>query len=203
MFNRRKLTYLFTGALVAVAGILRNLRPAAAQSNSKSTLPANASRSSAHLFFFSGLKGETIALNAFSGKVILIVNTASFCGFTNQFKDLQTLYSKYQDRGLVLVGVPSNDFYQEPGSSEDIAQFCSTEYGVTFPMAAKTAIRGEAAHPFYKWAAKQRPSETPKWNFFKYLVDRDGTLIGAFGTTTGPLDASLIAALEAALSEQS
>ena len=140
-----------------------------------------------------------IHLNDYDGKVVMIVNTASFCGFTNQFKELQALYQRYQDKGFVIIGVPSNDFNQEPGSADDIAQFCSSEYGVSFPMTAKLAIKGENAHPFYKWAAKQS-GETPRWNFFKYLVGKDGQLIATFGTTTGPADKSVILAVESALS---
>ena len=203
MFNRRKIVFVFTGALVTAAAVLRSLLPARAQVPFRRVPAANVSAGSAHLFSFPALKGGTISLNDYAGKVVIIVNTASFCGFTNQFKDLQALYSKYQSRGLVIIGVPSNDFNQEPGSGEDIAQFCSSEYGVTFPMAAKLPVKGDNAHPFYKWAARQRPSEGPKWNFFKYLIGKDGALIGSFGTTTGPMDRSVIMAVEQALAESS
>lgn len=203
MFNRRKIVFAFTGAIVATIAIMRSMLPGRAQVQARKIPAANASAGSAHLFSFPGLKGGTIALNDYAGKVVMIVNTASFCGFTNQFKDLQALYSKYQSRGFVIIGVPSNDFNQEPGSGEEIAQFCSSEYGVTFPMTAKLPVKGENAHPFYKWAAKQRPSEGPRWNFFKYLVGKDGALIASFGTTTGPMDRSVIAAIEQALAESS
>ena len=203
MVDRRKLTFVLTGALVAVLGFFRQLMPASAQGVSTRKGPANASSGSAHLFSFPGLKGGTIALNDYTGKVVMIVNTASFCGFTNQFKDLEALYERYKAKGFVVIGVPSNDFNQEPGSSEDIAQFCSSEYGVTFPMTAKLAVKGEAAHPFYKWAAKQGLADGPKWNFFKYLVGRDGGLIGAYGTMTAPNDPGIIAAIERGLSQTS
>ena len=199
MFDRRKLMFAFTGTLVALFGVLRQFMPASAQGISTKRAPTNASSGSAHLFSFPGLKGGSIALNDYAGKVVMIVNTASFCGFTNQFKELEALYERYKAKGFVVIGVPSNDFNQEPGSSEDIAQFCSSEYGVTFPMTAKLAVKGEAAHPFYKWAAKQGLAEGPKWNFFKYLIARDGSLIGAYGTMTAPNDPSVVAAIQAAL----
>ncbi len=197
-FNRRGLVFLATGVLTTAAGILRTMTPAVAQSTASTP---KASAGSAHIFSFPGLKGGEIKLADFQGKVVMIVNTASYCGFTNQFKDLETLYKRYQDKGFVVLGVPSNDFgNQEPGSAEDIAAFCSTEYGVDFPMTGKQIVKGEGAHPFYKWAARQRPSDVPRWNFFKYIVDREGRLVGAFGTTTAPLDRSIITAVEVTLS---
>lgn len=199
MFDRRKLIYLVTGSLVAVTGALRQLTPASAQAISVRRGPANVSTGSAHLYSFPGLKGGTIALNDYAGKVVMVVNTASFCGFTNQFKDLEALYERYKDRGFVVIGVPSNDFYQEPGSAEQIAEFCSSEYHVTFPMTAKLAVKGESAHPFYKWAAKQGAGDGPRWNFFKYLVGKDGSIVGAFGTTVSPSDPSIIKAIETEL----
>lgn len=157
----------------------------------------------AYDFSFTTLMGEApMPLSAYKGKVLLVVNTASHCGFTRQYDGLQKLYDTYKDRGLVVIGVPSNDFgEQEPGSSEEIAQFCKKNYGVTFPMASKQAVSGEDAHPFYRWARKVGGFGTaPKWNFHKYLVGRDGSLLDHFNSTTSPESGSLKEAIEAALS---
>ena len=203
MIARRKLIYVFTSALVGLLALVRGFVPVTAQARLRRSPAPQTSSGSAYLFTFPGLKGGQIALNDYAGSVIMVVNTASFCGFTNQFKDLQALYNRYGSRGLVIIGVPSDDFHQEPGSGEEIAQFCSSEFGVTFPMTAKLPIKGDAAHPFYKWAAKQGLADTPRWNFFKYLIGRDGALAGAYGTTTGPLDGTVIAGIEAALAAES
>ncbi len=203
-FNRRGLVYLATGALTTAAGMVNALTGANAQSTATSSGTAKASSGSAHIFSFPALKGGDIHLADLKGKVVLVVNTASYCGFSNQFKDLETLWTQYKDQGLVVIGVPANDFgNQEPGTSEDIAQMCSTEFGVDFPMTAKQVVKGEGAHPFYKWAAKQRPGDVPRWNFFKYLIGKDGSLIGAFGTMTNPLDRSVVTTIEVALSSGS
>ena len=163
---------------------------------------AEAQKGSAYDYSFTTLIGEKpLPLAQFKGKVILIVNTASQCGFTKQYSGLQKLYDDYAGKGLVILGVPANDFGgQEPGSSEDIAQFCKLNYGVTFPMTAKQAVSGDKAHPFYVWAKDTLGFGTaPKWNFHKYLVARDGTLIDHFNSTTAPDSERLIKAVEAAL----
>lgn len=140
-------------------------------------------------FSFKTLSGqEPLALSQYKGKVLLIVNTASQCGFTKQYADLEKLYQTYKDRGLVIIGVPSNDFGgQEPGNNQEIAKFCQVNFGVTFPMTAKEIVSGDKAHPFYLWAKKSLGFGTaPKWNFHKYLIDRNGKLVDYFNSTTSP-----------------
>jgi len=155
----------------------------------------------AYQFTFEGLTTDSVPLSSFGGKVILVVNTASKCGFTPQYAGLQKLYDTYRTRGLVIVGVPSNDFGgQEPGTSTQIRQFCRANYGVTFPMTAKYDVVGAHAHPFYQWAAaKLGPSAEPRWNFHKILLDRAGHPIGAFASSITPeqLQPQIEAALQA------
>lgn len=135
--------------------------------------------------------GETVQFcEAYRGKVILAVNTASQCGFTPQFKGLEALYQKYKDKGLVVLGFPSNDFYQEFAEAEKTANICYLNYGVTFPMFQKSAVRGKDANPFFKHLAEQSGT-SPKWNFFKYLIDADGKVVAAYTSTTTPEDADL------------
>ncbi len=165
---------------------------------------ADAQEGSAYDYSFTTLIGENpLPLSQFKGKVILIVNTASHCGFTKQYSGLQKLYDDYKDKGLVILGVPANDFGgQEPGSSDEIAQFCKLNYGVTFPMASKQVVSGDEAHPFYLWARKTLGFGTaPKWNFHKYLVSRDGSLIDYFNSTTSPDSDRLIKAIDTALEQ--
>ncbi len=127
------------------------------------------------------------SLCQYRGKVLLVVNTASYCGFTGQYKELEALHARYQSKGLVVLGFPSNDFSQESGSNQEIAAFCQLNFGVSFPMAAKEIVSGDNAHPFYQWARKTLGFGTaPKWNFHKYLIDRDGKLIDYFYSTTSP-----------------
>ena len=128
------------------------------------------------------------------------MNTASLCGFTGQYKGLEELWRRYRDKGLVVLGVPSNDFGgQEPGSKEEIKRFCEASFDVTFPLAAKASVKGAAAHPFYRWAATERPLETPRWNFHKYLIGRDGRLKAAFTSAVAPSDPGVIVAIETEL----
>lgn len=161
---------------------------------------ANAQSSrSAFAFSFEALRGGALDLSAHAGQVLLVVNTASRCGFTNQYTDLQNLWDRFRSHGLVVVGVPSDDFNQERGSNAEIAEFCQSVFGVTFPMAAKQRVTGAEAHPFYRWAAAERPADTPRWNFHKYLIDRRGRLVAAFPSRTRPTDPRVIAAIEAQL----
>jgi glutathione peroxidase len=165
---------------------------------------AEPQKGSAYDYRFTTLIGEKpLPLSQFKGKVILIVNTASQCGFTKQYDGLQKLYNQYNDKGFVILGVPSNDFgSQEPGSSDEIAQFCKLNYGVTFPMASKQVVSGDTAHPFYLWARETLGFGTaPKWNFHKYLVGRDGELIDYFNSTTAPDNERLVKAVAAALAK--
>lgn len=159
---------------------------------------------SAYEFSFKTLIGEhPLPLSQFKGKVVLVVNTASHCGFTKQYEGLQKLYDTYHEKGLIILGVPSNDFgEQEPGSSEEIASFCKLNYGVTFPMASKEVVSGDEAHPFYRWARKTLGFGTaPKWNFHKYLINRKGELIDYFNSTTSPDSDRVKDAIEKALAE--
>ena len=166
---------------------------------------AAAQKSTAYDYRFKTLIGEEpLPLSQFKGKVLLIVNTASECGFTPQYDGLEKLYEQYKDRGLVILGVPSNDFgKQEPGDGQQIAHFCKLNYGVTFPMASKEVVSGDTAHPFYLWAYETLGFGTaPKWNFHKYLVDRHGKLVDYFNSTTSPSADSIREAIEAALKDQ-
>jgi glutathione peroxidase len=154
------------------------------------------SRVTAYVFTFAGLKGDDIRLADHAGKPILVVNTASQCGYTPQFTGLQQLWSRFRDRGLLVVGVPSNDFGgQEPGGVTEISQTAEHEYGVSFPMAAKVDVRGASPHPFYRWAATERPLDTPRWNFHKYLIGRDGHIAAVFATNVEPMDARVVNAV--------
>lgn len=147
--------------------------------------------------------GEALPLAQFKGSVLLIVNTASHCGFTPQYEGLEKLYNNYKGRGLVIIGVPSNDFgKQEPGTSDEIASFCKTSYGVTFPLAHKEAVSGSEAHPFYLWARNTLGFGTaPKWNFHKYLVNRKGQLVDYFNSNTKPDSDKITKAIEKLLDE--
>lgn len=135
------------------------------------------------------------SLCQYAGKVLLVVNTASYCGFTPQYKGLEDLYTRYRDRGLVVLGFPSNDFAQEKGSNREIADFCENTYGVKFPMFAKSSVRGADANALFKELAA-RTGRQPLWNFHKYMVARDGTVAGQFSSLTTPDDRQLLADLE-------
>lgn len=138
----------------------------------------------------------------FAGKVVLVVNTASFCGFTKQYEGLEALYAKYQGRGLVVLGFPSNQFgEQEPGSAKEIADFCFNTYGVKFPMFAKTEVKGPKKNALYAELVKATQAE-PKWNFNKYLIDRQGKVLAHYPSGVEPQSATLVAAVEKALSQQ-
>lgn len=152
-------------------------------------------------FSFTAIDGQPLPLSQFEGKAVLVVNTASQCGFTPQYKGLEELYRKYRDRGLVVLGVPSNDFgQQEPGSSEEILQFCETNFSVDFPLTEKVKVTGDDAHPFFRWAAKEMgPLAKPRWNFHKYLIAPDGRLVDWFSTVTSPDASSVSRAVEANL----
>ena len=150
------------------------------------------------------IDGEELSLSQFQGKALLVVNTASKCGFTPQYEGLEALYQSYKDKGLVIVGVPSNDFGgQEPGTATEIASFCKLNYGVTFPLADKTVVKGAKADPFFKWAGEQAGSEgQPKWNFHKYLIGADGRFAGWFSTQAEPTGPKITGAIETLLAGQ-
>jgi glutathione peroxidase len=140
--------------------------------------------------------GQAESLCQYRGKVVLIVNTASFCGYTHQYEGLEALYRKYKSRGLVVVGFPSNDFGgQEPGSNKEIAEFCRLTYGVEFPMFEKSSVTSIKTNPLYA-ELLARTGQSPKWNFHKYLVDRDGKQVTSFGTRVEPDNGELVSAVE-------
>ncbi len=163
-------------------------------------LPARAAEGRATDFAFDKPEGGPLPLSAFQGRPILVVNTATACGFAGQLSGLQALWTRFQDRGLAVVGVPSPDFgNQEPLDGPAIAEAARKNHGVTFPLTAKTRVKMPNAHPFYAWAAAQRPGETPRWNFHPYLVARNGALAGAFATQVEPNDPRVISAIAAEL----
>lgn len=156
----------------------------------------------AYDFKFTAIEGEELPLSQYKGKTVLVVNTASMCGYTRQYKGLQTLWDKYKDKGLVVLGVPSNDFGgQEPGSAAEIKEFCEVNFAVDFPMTTKEPVKGGNAHPFYKWVTAQKGE--PKWNFHKYLIGPDGALIEAYGSKVEPEDTVLTSAIEKSLNHAS
>ena len=155
----------------------------------------------AHDFSFTAIDGKPLDLKSLAGKPILLVNVASYCGFTPQYTDLQALHENYGPRGLVVLGVPSNDFgAQEPRSEAEIATFCQSTYDVTFPLTAKQKVIGPEAHDLYKWiAAEAGEGAAPKWNFHKYLIGKDGSLQGAWPSRVRPVATEITSAIEAAL----
>lgn len=179
---------------MAILGIA-SLRPAMAAETGQN--------SNAYQFEFTAIDGKPMPLAQFRGKVLLVVNTASFCGYTPQYEGLQALWVKYRERGLVVIGVPSNDFgQQEPGAEAEIAGFCKGQYGVTFPLTQKCSVKGKDAHPFYKWALSiAPPKNAPLWNFYKYLIGRDGLIAASFPTATAPDAKIVIEAIEAELAK--
>ncbi len=155
------------------------------------------SRVTAYAFTFKSLDGPEILLSSYAGHPILVVNTASLCRYTPQYTGLQTLWSRYRDRGLLVLGVPSNDFGgQEPGGATEIHATAQGEYHITFPLTEKVTVKGKDTHPFYRWAAQERPSDVPRWNFHKYLVGHDGRLKAAFPSAMEPTDPLVIAAIK-------
>ena len=157
--------------------------------------------SNAHDRSFNTIDGKALPLAEFKGKAVLIVNTASACGFTPQYAGLQKLWAQYRDRGIVLLGVPSNDFgAQEPGDENAIATFCAERFAVDFPMTEKVAVIGDDAHPFYGWIVETLGEDAaPRWNFHKYLIDADGDLAAMWPSKVEPLSEEVIEAVEAAL----
>ena len=190
MIDRRT---IIASALAVIAGA-GSTRTAQAQ--------AAMSRITAYAFSFPALAGGDIRLAEYAGRPLMVVNTASLCGFTPQYTGLQQLWTEFHGRGLMIVGVPSNDFGgQEPGGPSEIAATAQHQYGVTFPMAAKAVVKGPGAHPFYKWAAAERPKDVPHWNFHKYLLGRDGYIAEVFPETVEPTDTRVKTAIARAFAE--
>ena len=152
----------------------------------------------AYDFKFKDLDGSILSLSEYKGKVIVIVNVASRCGFTSQYEDMQKVWMKYQEKGVVILGVPSNDFgNQEPGSNEDIKNFCEAKFGISFPMTEKVLVKGTEAHPFYIWARENHgKSAIPKWNFHKIIINKDGKVAETFSSITSPSSNKFIKTLE-------
>ena len=188
MMNRRTmLTAMLAGTLAPATRALAE--------NGMSRIPAYA-------FSFPALSGDDIRLAAFTGKPLLVVNTASLCGYTPQYAGLQEIWNEFRERGLTVIGVPSNDFGgQEPGGTSEITQTAHHQYGVTFPITAKAVVVGAKAHPFYKWAAEARPREVPRWNFHKYLIGRDGYIADVFPSAVEPADTRIKTAIAKALAD--
>ncbi len=200
MNRLREVAQVVKNVVEAVIGRREFLGSAFAVVAASGMARAAESSSSAFEHAFEGIEGGVIRLGDFRGKLVMVVNTASRCGFVNQYAGLQSLWTRYRARGLTIIGVPANDFAgQEPGSNDEIMGFCSSTFGVTFPLAAKTSVRGEAAHPFYLWAAAQRPADIPRWNFHKYLIGRDGRITAVFPTSVEPTDPRVITSIERAL----
>ena len=154
---------------------------------------------SAHQFSLPSIDGGELNLADFKGKSILLVNTASYCGFTKQYDGLQALWDAKRDDGLVVLGVPSNDFgQQEPGAETEIKEFCEVNFAINFPMSEKLVVKGAAAHPLYKWL-KQETGASPRWNFYKFLIDGDGQAVTYFSSMTKPQSKKLIRAIDATL----
>jgi glutathione peroxidase len=151
-------------------------------------------------FSFVSIEGAALPLSAYRDKAVLIVNTASFCGYTPQYDGLQAVWERYRDRGLVVLGVPSDDFNQEPGTAAEIKNFCEVNFNIDFPLSQKEHVTGAAAHPFYRWAEQQLGERAaPRWNFHKYLVAPDGRLVAWFPSATTPTDDEVTRAIEATL----
>ena len=151
-------------------------------------------------FSFKGVEGSSINLSDYKNKVILVVNVASRCGFTNQYKGLQTLWNDYKDKDLVIVGVPSNNFRQEPGTNEEIKKFCETTFGIDFPISEKLNVIGKDSHPFFVWAKKNYgTSAIPKWNFHKIIIGKNGKVAETFASITKPSSKKFISLIETEL----
>ena len=151
----------------------------------------------AYEYEFNGIDGNLIKLSDYENKVIIVVNVASRCGYTPQYEELQSLWSEYKNKGLVIIGVPTNNFRQEPGSNKEIKDFCETNFGITFPMTEKINVIGKNSHPFYKWAKKDHGiGAIPKWNFHKIIVGKKGNVVDTFSSITKPSSKKFLEAIQ-------
>ena len=157
----------------------------------------------AYDFKFNGIDGKELNLKKFKNKVLIVINVASQCGFTKQYEDMQKIWDNYRNKGLIILGIPSNDFgKQEPGSSEEIKNFCEAKFGITFPMTEKVSVKGKDAHPFYVWARENHgKSAIPKWNFHKIIINKLGKVEDTFASITSPSSKKFITALEKTLNK--
>lgn len=188
--------------LVALAGCLGATGPVA--SGQHVNAAASDQDANAYDFSFTAIDGGSLPLSQFRGQALLVVNTASFCGFTRQYAGIQGLWQRYRDRGLVVVGVPSNDFGgQEPGTDAEVKEFCEANFAIDFPLTSKVRVVGPEAHPFYRWAAAASGGQAaPRWNFHKLLIAPDGSIAGWFPSLAAPGSAPVVAAIEANLPAQ-
>ena len=148
-------------------------------------------------FNFKSINGETIKMEEYKNNVIIVVNVASRCGYTPQYEDLQFVWKKYRENNLIVLGVPTNNFKQEPGTNEEIKNFCETNFGINFPMTEKIDVIGTNAHPFYKWAKKNHGlGAIPKWNFHKIVIGKDGKIVDTFASFTKPTSKKFINLIE-------
>ena len=148
-------------------------------------------------FQFDGIDGNLIDISKYKNKVLVVVNVASRCGFTNQYEDLQKLWTNYKDKGLIVIGVPTDNFRQEPGSNKEIKDFCETTFGIDFPITEKTNVIGKDSHPFYIWAKENYGmSAIPKWNFHKIIVGKDGKVADTFASITKPSSGKFVKLIE-------
>ncbi len=192
---------LAAGTLLAAGGMIvsaTNARTAAAAP--RATAAPAAQKGNFHDFTLTTIDGKPMPLSAFDGKVVLLVNTASFCGFTPQYEGLQKLNAELGPKGFAVVGIPSNDFNQEYDSNGKIKEFCQATFGVTFPMSEKSVVSGPNAIPLYRWVKTQIATENePKWNFHKILIGRDGRVIAGFNSKVTPQSPELTAAIDRAI----
>jgi glutathione peroxidase len=202
-------------AAAACLGLAPGAVRAAADAATTNTTPAATAASpkkegalnTIHQFTMKGIDGKDVALADYKGKVLVVVNVASKCGFTSQYDGLEKLYEKYKERGVVVLGFPANNFMgQEPGTDAEIAQFCSTKFGVSFPMFSKISVKGADIHPLYQYlTGKATAGEFAgdiSWNFNKFVIGRDGRIVARFGSRTKPDAADLVAAIDKALAEK-
>ena len=148
-------------------------------------------------FEFNSIDGNKIKLSNFKDKVLVVVNVASRCGYTPQYEDLQLLWSNYKNKNLIVIGVPTNNFKQEPGNNREIKDFCETNFGINFPMTEKTNVIGKDAHPFYKWAKKNHGiAAIPKWNFHKIVIGKNGKVVDTFASFTKPTSGKFLNLIE-------
>tara|TARA_B100001121_G_scaffold253979_1_gene230888 strand:- start:415 stop:951 length:537 start_codon:yes stop_codon:yes gene_type:complete len=151
----------------------------------------------AYDFEFNSIEGDLIKLSQYRGKVIVVVNVASRCGYTPQYEDLQTLWSKYKSKNLIVLGIPTNNFKQEPGNNKEIKDFCEINFGITFPMTEKINVIGNNSHAFYKWARKNYGiGAIPKWNFHKIIIGKDGKVAETFSSITKPSSKKFVKVIE-------
>lgn len=176
------------------------------QLSAKSSKGGEMTIANAYQYDFKGLDGKPIALSEFKGKPFLVVNTASLCGFTGQYEGLEKLYQTYKDKGFTVIAVPCNDFGgQEPKGEDEIKDFVTKQYGVTFPVTEKYSTKGDDAHPFFTWAASQKKGgmlfSKPRWNFHKFLIDQNGQVAKSFGSQVDPMSKDITSAIDALLAK--